>query len=157
MPIRLLFLNVNVMSGEKSVWLEQSAVGCDFVMCVETGRDVFPLPGFRCFDGLARGNRSLVGPGRGQGMCVWVRENIGECVTVAEADDYCLWLRVAMPNCQPFVLCCCYFPPVTSKTEWGSETQWVEAFARFRAQLLLMRSLGEVVVCGDFQCPHWLC
>ena len=149
-PIRLLFLNVNVMSGEKSVWLEQAAAGCDFVMCVETGRDVFPLPGFRCFDGLARGNRSLVGPGRGQGMCVWVREGIGECVTVAEADDYCLWLRVAMPNCQPFVVCCCYFPPVTSKIEWGSETQWVEAFARFRAQLLPMRSLGEVVVCGDF-------
>ena len=141
---------MSVLTGAKAVALEAAASQFDVVMCVETGRDCYELTDFVCLDGLARGNRSHVGAGRGQGMAVWVRQSLSTFVSVEIRSDYYMWLRVALPGCQAFSICCAYFPPQSSTTEWSTASAWMEAFVQFRTDLLVMQSLGEVAVFGDF-------
>jgi len=138
------------MTAAKAVALEKWLACYDMVLGVELGRDLYDLPGFTCFSGAVRVNRSATGPGRGQGMAIWVRQGIKQFVHTRLRTDYYMAVQVRIPACRQVTVCCCYFPPQSSGIEWKGQQSRTDAYSQFQTDIRLLQDQGEVLICGDF-------
>jgi len=149
--VRVLFWNFNVLTASKAIQIEDMIDTTDVILGVELGRDVMKIPGFVCFPGVARGNQSeMGGGGRGQGMASWVRQRLAVHVNVAVKCDCYMWLKIDIPGHQLMHVCCSYFPPQSSSTEWGRHNHWKDAFGQFQTDVRMFQAQGTVLICGDF-------
>lgn len=140
-----------MLTDEQAARLARMVGSLDAVLLVEVGREAPPpLPGFECFAGLPRPDRSCRGAGKGQGMAAYVRSQWMQYCGVVKRSEYVLWLRFSVPDRGVFFLGCVYIPPISSEVEWRQSDGWVAAFESLHADFQTFQSHGPVFVFGDF-------
>lgn len=114
--------NVGVLSAAKQQHVQELVAGpvndehvSLFVLC-EIGRSQHSFAGFTGYYGLTDPRRSARGGGRGQGLGVFVRDELGGLTTLVKQSHHYVWVKVHVPGRIPLYVCGVYLPPSGSDT-----------------------------------------
>lgn len=151
--MNVLFWNSNVLTSQQACDLHRVMKPLDVVLLVEVGREAPPpCPGFVCFSGVVRQNRSVRGAGRGQGIYAYVRQSLAAVCSQVKCTDYYMWLRFDVPGHGVVYLAAVYMPPASSRVEWGRGDGWVDVYNELQGDIAAYQAQGLVCVFGDFNC-----
>lgn len=127
----------------------------DVLVLSELGRGACPkFEGMTGFPALPSVGRSVRGAGRGQGLCVYVRDRLLPFFSLAKATQHCVWLRFAPPGYTPLFLGGVYVPPASSpawqRPDGGQDEGWQDMLAGLQADVQQFSVCGQVCMLGDF-------
>lgn len=128
----------------------------DFLLLSELGHTCPDLSGFVAFEGVRSALRSEIGAGRGQGLCLYVREELAPFCSLIKATQCWVWVRVRLPGRRPLFVCAVYLPPRGS-TYWSARASeatsvgsMLDAYSALQADAVLLKAQGEILMLGDF-------
>ena len=131
--LHCLCWNVGVLTEPKQQYVQELVAGrvdgervSLFVLC-EMGRTRHSFAGYTGFHGLADATRSSRGAGRGQGLCVFVRDDLVGLSEQVKCTHHSVWVRVSVPGRRPLFVCGVYLPPASSPTWQDLGASWEEA------------------------------
>ena len=152
---------MGVLSAEQlaswcSQWQAQAASGSlDMLLLSEVGHVNPELPGFVLYEGLRYAGRSDVGAGRGQGLCLYVREGLAQFCSLVKTCHCAVWVKLRLPGKAPLFVCSVYLPPQGSRY-WSPQQvdmlhsgDMVDTFHELQSDVALLSQQGGVCVFGD--------
>jgi hypothetical protein len=154
--LNVVMWNVAILTAAKSDTLcrvvehQSSQRRLQVLGLCEVGRVLPEFVGFTRFQGLGDASRSDRGAGRGQGLCVFVHDDILRFTKLVKATQYTIWLSVREPQRPPLMLCFLYLPPATSTVSWSRDFCWEDALCSVQQDIKAFSAVGEVCILGDF-------
>ena len=81
-------------------WLSMARRGdLDMLLLSELGHTCPAFEGFTAFEGVRSPLRSDGGAGRGQGLCLYVREGLAPFCSLVKVTQCWVWVQVRLPAC----------------------------------------------------------
>jgi hypothetical protein len=117
------------------------------------GRGQKSFAGFKAFHGRSDPTRSGKGAGRGQGLAMFVRDDLSGLSEVVKCTHHTVWVQVKVLGRKTLYVCGVYMPPPGSDSWHELGTSWEEVAAELQADILQFESQGEVCLLGDFNVP----
>ena len=71
----------------------------DMLLLSELGHTCPAFEGFTAFEGVRSPLRSDGGAGRGQGLCLYVREGLAPFCSLVKVTQCWVWVQVRLPAC----------------------------------------------------------
>jgi len=163
--LRLLSWNLNCLTMDKAVLLEDLLVGYDALLCMEWGRnpdlvEVFEEMGFQAYFNphsvkpVGLDGRRGRGAGKGEGLCVLVRAGLKS--RLLKHTPQTSWVEIIAGSCK-IVLGAAYMHPAPSP-HWRQDSAVspaearANAFTMLRDDALAMQASGcdRLLLMGDF-------
>lgn len=145
-----------MLSAQKQQYVQELVMGkvdgqrvSLFVLC-EMGRGQRSFAGFTAYHGRSDPTRSGKGAGRGQGLAVFVRDDLSGLSEVVKCTHHTVWVQVKVPGRRALSVCGVYLPPPGSESWHELGTSWEEVAAELQADVLQYESQGDVCLLGDF-------
>lgn len=99
--------NVGVLTAAKQqhvqelLMAQEGAAGVSVLVLCEMGRGQHSFGGFTGYYAVADTSRSGRGAGRGQGLGVFVRDNLAGLTTCVKRTHHSVWVKLCVPGRRP--------------------------------------------------------